>query len=167
MPDPHGLLVLLAILLGLLALGWLARKLDVEGARVEKARAKAVRERAAIESPVIFVGGLLWWSPPGRPFMPHSTGYWPLAELRIGHDGLEIGPGFPLLGHLPLFGVPTWRLSFDEVDRVERTHTGLKFFLTTEPDPMTFWTGSKDQILRLLASHGIRIGPKPPAREVS
>jgi len=101
-----------------------------------------------------FRGSLLYWAPRRFPVIPWYS--WPfgfnLVSLDINASDLRIAGPWPFLSR-------GWHGPYSEVERVDITLWGIKFWLRNEA-PMTFWTADKAEVARWLRSHGVQVGPR-------
>jgi hypothetical protein len=101
-----------------------------------------------------FKGTLYYWVPGVFPVIPWYSAPlgWPLVSLTMTDTGLAITGPWPLLSR-------GWRGSFSEIERVDVTWLGVRFWFKRE-SPMTFRTNQQDDLVRALKKHEVQVGVK-------
>jgi hypothetical protein len=121
----------------------------------------ARRNGVPVEGPDDYaaLGGLMWH----RGSSCGGAG-WPMARLRLQGSRLRLGPANKLAGRLALGRIPTICFASNDIVQASRTimflgrlGKGVSFSLADEVFPVVFLTFHRDELVRALRSHGIRV----------
>lgn len=102
----------------------------------------------------VFKGSLYYWVPGILPVIPwYSSPFgWPIVSVTLTASGLTISGPWPFVSR-------GWRGPYSEIERVDVTWLGIRFWFNRE-SPMTFRTNQQDDLLRALTKHDIQVGVK-------
>jgi hypothetical protein len=101
----------------------------------------------------VFKGSLYYWVPGVFPAFPWYTPFgMSLVSVTLTDIGLTISGPWPFLSR-------GWRGAYSEIERVDITLFGVRFWFRRE-SPMTFRTNRQDDLLRALKQHDVQIGVK-------
>lgn len=104
-----------------------------------------------------FRGSLYYWFPRMLPILPaYSQPFgMPSVSLTITDTRLAISAPWPLLPFL----CRGWNGPLSDIERVDVTWLGLRFWFKGEP-PMIFRTNQRDILVRALKQRDVQIGVK-------
>lgn len=95
---------------------------------------------------------------------PTVTG-WPFAWMEVTAETLTFGTG---VGRLAPFSRSKWTVVRDDIAKIERTQSGVRFYAKNRPDPWVTASLARRRFLRQLAELGIEApGPIRPSTSTS
>ena len=102
-----------------------------------------------------FVGGLRW--PPGMD-TPGGHVSPPFVQLRLDAEGIHLSPNGTLAGLLSrLFPLPSYHLTWTQLERAERLRNGVRFISPSLVAPLIFLTAEPGPVLAAVAAHGVAV----------